>query len=117
MKYLNSIPKLNVPSFVKKYYQKYVVNDFLVQLAKWATLEFFDCVSFYAMKGNMRMWLHMRKNLSPAYVLASHPQFEEIIKSTSVEQWKKTDGKTINMFIEAYEIWQRMKANPAPAFA
>lgn len=106
MKYRNQPPKYHIPHFIRKYYNKYVVNDFLVQLALWASKEFFDCVKYYATTLQLSKWIELRK-CTPAHVLASHPDFLTIVKSTSVEQWRQTDRLTAELFADAFVIWKK----------
>ena len=66
--YLTNPPKHNIPEFIKNFYNKYVGNEYITQLAKWANGEFFACVKYYADKLDLKKWINIRK-LSPVRLL------------------------------------------------
>jgi hypothetical protein len=106
MNFLINPPKNNIPSFIEKYYNKTVSDSYLTGLVQWASKEFTACVRHFAEKMDLKTWVNLRK-LSPAYVLASLPNFITILKSISMEVWKRMDGKIIELFSDAYAIWKQ----------
>ena len=106
MNFLNQPPQNNIPSFIAQHYNKNISENHLTTLAQWAGKEFLDSVRYFAQKMDIRTWIKLRK-LSPANVLASLPNFITILKSISMEVWKRLDGKVIELFADAYNIWKQ----------